>query len=93
MDKKKARSSFKSNRRHKEKVHYEAREMEVQNIESIPSGSLGIDIALGVGYISAEVIEIFGPESSGHTLHFTIVTSSKKGGTCAFIDAEYNLMF
>ncbi len=69
-------------------------EMEVQNIESIPSGSLGIDIALGVGgYPKGRVIEIFGPESSGKTtltLH-AIAECQKKGGTCAFIDAEHAL--
>jgi recombination protein RecA len=67
-------------------------EMEVQNIESIPTGSLGLDIALGVGgYPKGRIIEIFGPESSGKTtltLH-AIAECQKKGGTCAFIDAEH----
>jgi len=67
-------------------------EMEAQNIESIPTGSLGLDIALGVGgYPKGRVIEIFGPESSGKTtltLH-AIAECQKKGGTCAFIDAEH----
>ena len=69
-------------------------EMEVQNIESIPSGSLGIDIALGVGgYPKGRVIEIFGPESSGKTTLtlYAIAECQKKGGTCAFIDAEHAL--
>ncbi len=67
-------------------------EMEAQNIESISSGSLGLDIALGVGgYPKGRVIEIYGPESSGKTtltLH-AIAECQKKGGTCAFIDAEH----
>lgn len=64
------------------------------NVESIPTGSVGLDIALGVGGIpKGRVIEIFGPESSGKTtltLHM-IAECQKKGGTCAFIDAEHAL--
>ncbi|MEP9351321.1 recombinase RecA [Xanthobacter sp. KR7-225] len=63
-------------------------------IESIPSGSLGLDIALGIGGLpKGRVVEIFGPESSGKTtlaLH-TVAEAQKKGGTCAFIDAEHAL--
>ena len=67
-------------------------EMDTKGIESISSGSLGLNIALGVGgYPKGRVIEIFGPESSGKTtltLH-AIAECQKKGGTCAFIDAEH----
>ncbi|WPX96464.1 recombinase RecA [Candidatus Bandiella euplotis] len=67
-------------------------ETDVQDIEVIPSGSLGLDIALGVGgYPKGRVIEIFGPESSGKTtltLH-AIAECQKNGGTCAFIDVEH----
>ncbi|MFG1403838.1 recombinase RecA [Xanthobacter sediminis] len=63
-------------------------------IESIPSGSLGLDIALGIGGLpKGRIVEIFGPESSGKTtlaLH-VIAESQKRGGTCAFIDAEHAL--
>lgn len=62
------------------------------SIEVIPSGSLGIDVALGVGgYPKGRIIEIFGPESSGKTtltLH-AIAECQKQGGTAAFIDAEH----
>ena len=64
----------------------------LQNIEVIPSGSLGLDIALGVGgYPKGRVVEIFGPESSGKTtlaLH-AMAESQKAGGIAAFIDAEH----
>ena len=65
-----------------------------RNIESVSSGSLGLDIALGIGgYPLGRVIEIYGPESSGKTtltLH-AIAEMQKKGGTAAFIDAEHAL--
>ena len=61
-------------------------------IESVSTGSLGLDIALGIGGLPrGRVIEIYGPESSGKTtlaLH-VIAEAQKKGGTCAFIDAEH----
>ena len=63
-----------------------------ENVEAISSGSLGLDIALGVGgYAKGRVIEIYGPESSGKTtltLH-AIAECQKKGGIAAFIDAEH----
>lgn len=64
----------------------------VENIEAISSGSLGLDLALGVGgYPRGRVIEIYGPESSGKTtltLH-AIAEAQKAGGIAAFIDAEH----
>ena len=64
----------------------------IEEVESISSGSLGLDIALGVGgYPTGRVIEIYGPESSGKTtltLH-AIAECQKKGGVAAFIDAEH----
>ena len=64
----------------------------VEKVESISSGSIGLDIALGVGgYPKGRVIEIFGPESSGKTtltLH-AIAECQKAGGIAAFIDAEH----
>jgi len=64
----------------------------VEEVEVIPSGSLGLDLALGVnGYPKGRIIEIYGPESSGKTtltLH-AIAEAQKAGGIAAFIDAEH----
>jgi recombination protein RecA len=64
------------------------------DIEVIPTGSLGLDIALGIGGLPrGRVIEIYGPESSGKTtlaLH-VLAEAQRAGGTCAFIDAEHAL--
>lgn len=64
----------------------------VEEVDSIPSGSLGVDLALGVnGYPRGRIIEIYGPESSGKTtltLH-AIAEAQKAGGIAAFIDAEH----
>jgi recombination protein RecA len=64
------------------------------DIETISTGSLGLDIALGVGGLPrGRVVEIYGPESSGKTtlaLH-TIAEAQKLGGICAFVDAEHAL--
>ncbi|PIS19401.1 MAG: recombinase RecA [Zetaproteobacteria bacterium CG12_big_fil_rev_8_21_14_0_65_55_1124] len=64
------------------------------SVDVIPSGSLALDAALGVGgYPRGRVVEIYGPESSGKTtlaLH-AVAEAQKKGGTCAFIDAEHAL--
>ena len=64
------------------------------DVEVISTGSLGLDIALGVGGLPrGRVVEIYGPESSGKTtlaLH-TIAEAQKKGGICAFVDAEHAL--
>ena len=63
-------------------------------IESVSTGSLGLDIALGIGGLPyGRIIEIYGPESSGKTtlaLH-AVAEAQKKGGNCAFIDAEHAL--
>lgn len=65
---------------------------QVAEVEYIPSGSLGLDIALGInGYAKGRVVEIYGPESSGKTtlaIH-AIAECQKKGGIAAFIDAEH----
>jgi recombination protein RecA len=65
-----------------------------EHIEVIPSGSLGLDLALGIGGLPrGRIIEIYGPESSGKTtlaLH-AISEAQRRGGTCAFVDAEHAL--
>ncbi len=65
---------------------------QVVNVEVIPTGSIGLDAALGVGgYPRGRIIEIYGPESSGKTtlaIH-AIAEAQKNGGTAAFIDAEH----
>jgi recombination protein RecA len=64
----------------------------IEQVEVIPSGSIGLDLALGIGgYPKGRVIEIYGPESSGKTtiaIH-AIAEAQKKGGIAAFIDAEH----
>ena len=65
-----------------------------QSIESVSTGSLGLDIALGIGGLPrGRVVEIYGPESSGKTtLTLSVISEAQKvGGTCAFIDAEHAL--
>jgi recombination protein RecA len=63
-------------------------------VESVPSGSLGLDIALGIGGLpKGRIVEIYGPESSGKTtlaLH-VVAEAQKLGGVCAFVDAEHAL--
>jgi recombination protein RecA len=67
---------------------------EALEIESISTGSLGLDIALGIGGLpKGRIVEIYGPESSGKTtlaLH-VVAEAQKKGGACAFVDAEHAL--
>lgn len=67
---------------------------EALEIEAISTGSLGLDIALGIGGLpKGRIVEIYGPESSGKTtlaLH-VVAEAQKKGGTCAFVDAEHAL--
>ncbi|MCR9214687.1 MAG: recombinase RecA [Proteobacteria bacterium] len=69
-------------------------QQEALDVEAIPTGSVGLDIGLGIGGLpKGRVIEIYGPESSGKTtlaLH-VIAEAQKKGGTCAFVDAEHAL--
>ncbi len=66
----------------------------VMDVDVVSTGSLGLDIALGIGGLPrGRVIEIYGPESSGKTtlaLH-VIAEAQKTGGTCAFVDAEHAL--
>ncbi|MFZ8940290.1 MAG: recombinase RecA, partial [Burkholderiaceae bacterium] len=66
----------------------------IENIQTVSTGSLGLDIALGVGGLPrGRVIEIYGPESSGKTtLTLQVVAEmQKQGGICAFVDAEHAL--
>ena len=67
-------------------------EERIDNIEVIPSGSISLDYALGVGgYPRGRIVEIYGPESSGKTtlaIH-AIAEAQKQGGIAAFIDAEH----
>ena len=66
----------------------------VRDIEAISTGSLGLDVALGIGGLpKGRVVEIYGPESSGKTtLTLQVIAEAQKaGGTCAFIDAEHAL--
>ena len=70
------------------------RDLERKDIEVIPSGSVTIDSAVGVGgYPRGRVIEIYGPESSGKTTLalLAIAATQKKGGVCTFIDVEHSL--
>jgi recombination protein RecA len=64
------------------------------DVEAVSTGSLGLDIALGIGGLpKGRIIEIYGPESSGKTtltLH-CVAEEQKKGGVCAFVDAEHAL--
>ena len=64
----------------------------VENVDVIPSGSLNLDLALGIGgYPKGRVVEIYGPESSGKTtlaIH-AIAECQKQGGICAIVDAEH----
>jgi len=64
------------------------------NVDAIPTGSIGLDMALGIGGLpQGRIVEIYGPESSGKTtlaLH-VVAEAQKKGGVCAFIDAEHAL--
>ncbi len=69
-------------------------DQERQAIPSVSTGSLGLDVALGIGGLPrGRIVEIFGPESSGKTTLTlqVIAEAQKKGGTCAFIDAEHAL--
>src|SRR3546814_2509774 len=67
---------------------------EAMEVEAVSTGSLGLDIALGIGGLPrGRVVEIYGPESSGKTtlaLH-AIADAQKNGGTAAFVDAEHAL--
>src|SRR6185437_1865923 len=66
----------------------------IAQVEAISTGSLGLDIALGIGGLPrGRIVEVFGPESSGKTtlaLH-VVAEAQKNGGICAFVDAEHAL--
>jgi len=69
-------------------------DVRVSDVETVPTGSLSLDIALGVGGLPrGRVIEIYGPESSGKTtLSLQVIAEmQKKGGVAAFVDAEHAL--
>ena len=62
------------------------------DVESIPTGALALDLALGIGGLPrGRIVEIFGPESSGKTtlVYHVIAEAQRRGGICAFIDAEH----
>src|SRR4051812_48276696 len=64
----------------------------IVRVEAIPTGALSLDLALGVGGMPrGRIVEVFGPESSGKTtlLYHLLAEAQKKGGICAFIDAEH----
>lgn len=75
-------------------IHKLSDDTPAQDISAIPTGSLGLDIALGIGGVPrGRIVEIYGPESSGKTtltLHI-VAEAQKLGGTCAFVDAEHAL--
>ncbi|MFH1780828.1 MAG: DNA recombination/repair protein RecA, partial [Candidatus Nealsonbacteria bacterium] len=69
-------------------------EAQAMNVEAIPTGSISLDIALGVGGVPrGRIIEIYGPESSGKTTlsQHIVAEVQKNGGTAAFVDAEHAL--
>src|SRR4051812_43586796 len=62
------------------------------HVAAVPTGALSLDIALGVGGVPrGRIVEVFGPESSGKTtlLYHLLANAQKRGGICAFIDAEH----
>lgn len=66
----------------------------VINVETIPTGALSLDLALGVGGVpKGRIVEIFGPESSGKTtlIYHIIAQAQARGGVCAFVDAEHSI--
>jgi recombination protein RecA len=66
----------------------------MNEVAAVPTGALALDIALGIGGIPrGRIVEVFGPESSGKTtlLYHLIAQAQKKGGLCAFIDAEHSM--
>src|SRR5512135_2362997 len=68
--------------------------MQSMDVDTVSTGSLGLDLALGIGGVpEGRVVEIYGPESSGKTTLSLQITAEcqKKGGVCAFIDAEHAL--